>query len=154
MCKPDERTLFPHTHILYPHVFFLPCVSYTFSHCHLGECLIVHWGVGLIYDKNKTESFMAGGNQHWYCFKNCMIEHLGCSSTRSGGQEHFKAKQHAIKENKMKERNMNVNINLVSAAIQVCKIKSAGMSYETMVGFISACMWCWCWKRWTWTVNI
>lgn len=96
-------------------------------------------GVGLIYDKNKTESFMAGGNQHWYCFKNCMIEHLGCSSTRSGGQEHFKAKQHAIKENKMKERNMNVNINLVSAAIQVCKIKSAGMSYETMVGFLSAC---------------
>ncbi|CAB4027232.1 Hypothetical predicted protein, partial [Paramuricea clavata] len=34
---------------------------------------------------------------------------------------------------------MDINTNLVSAAIQVCKMKSAGMAYETMVGFLSSC---------------
>ena len=63
------------------------------------------------------------------------IEHLGCSSIQSGGQEHFKA----MKEQKTQKRINDVNTNLVSAAIQVCKMKSAGLSYEHLVGFLSAC---------------
>lgn len=82
---------------------------------------------------------MNGGNQQWYSFKNAMIEHLGCSSIRNGGNEHFKAKKYIMKESKMQKRNKNVNTNLVSAAIQVCTMKSAGMSYENLIGFLSAC---------------
>ena len=82
---------------------------------------------------------MIGGNQNWYNFKTALVEHFSCSSSRHGGQEHFKALQHAIKEKKIKARNMDVNTNLVSAAVQVCKIKAASMAYESMVGFISSC---------------
>ena len=82
---------------------------------------------------------MAGGNQQWYHFKNAVIEHIGCSSSRSSGQEHFKAQQFAIKEREIKARFLNVNTNLVSAGIQVCKMKSAALAYETMVGFLSSC---------------
>ena len=56
------------------------------------------WGHGLTCERQKTEHLMAGGNQQSYSFKNALIEHIGCSSIRSGGQEHFKAKQHAMKE--------------------------------------------------------
>lgn len=82
---------------------------------------------------------MKGGNQQWFSYKNALNEHVGCSSTRSGGQDHFRAKQYAIKEANIKARNMAVNTNLVSAAIQVCKMKAAGLAYETMVGFLSSC---------------
>jgi hypothetical protein len=97
------------------------------------------WGNGLIYEKKKMASLMEGGNQKWFSFKNALIEHIGCSSTRSGGQEHFRATQHAMKDEKFKARNMAVNTNLVSAGIQVCKMKAAGVAYETMVGFLSSC---------------
>ena len=78
---------------------------------------------------------MEGGNQQWYSLKNAMLEHLGCSSIRNGGQDHFKAKKYVMKEQKAHKRNKDVNTNLVSAAIQVCKMKSAGMSYEKVIGF-------------------
>ena len=97
------------------------------------------WAGGLIYEKQKTEALMAGRNQHWYSFKNAMIEHIGCSSLRNGGQEHFKAKQQMMVEKKKKRRVMDVNTNLISSAIQVCKMKAAGMSFESMVGFLSSC---------------
>lgn len=97
------------------------------------------WGNGLVYAREKAECLMAGGNQQWYHFKNALIEHIGCSSTRSGGQEHFKAQQHAIKERENKNRFLDVNTNLVSAGIQVCKMKVAAFHYETMVGFLSSC---------------
>ena len=40
-------------------------------------------------------------------------------------------------EKKKKRRVMDVNTNLISSAIQVCK--AAGMSFESMVGFLSSC---------------
>ena len=82
---------------------------------------------------------MIGGNQNWYNFKTALVEHFSCGSSRHGGQEHFKALQHAIKEKKIKARNMDVNTSLMSAAVQVCKIKAASMAYESMVVFISSC---------------
>ena len=78
------------------------------------------WG-GLVYAKDKTEAIMDGGNQTWYSFKNSIIEHLGCSSLRSSGQEHYKANQFALKEKKTQKKIKDINI-LVSAAIHVCKM--------------------------------
>ena len=72
------------------------------------------WGGGLIYEKKRTAALMTGGNQHCYTFKNAMIEHIGCSTLRSGSQNHFKAKQHILVEKKKKKRIMDVNTNLVS----------------------------------------
>ena len=66
-----------------------------------------------------------------------MVEHLGCSFVRSGGQEHYNAKQFVLKEKQFQKRNMNINTTL--AAIQVCKMKAAGSSYERLVGFLSLC---------------
>ena len=62
-----------------------------------------------------------------------------CSSLRNGGQEHFKAKQQMMVGKKKKRRVMDVNTNLISSAIQVCKMKAAGMSFEFMIGFLSSC---------------
>ena len=92
-----------------------------------------------MYEKEKAQCLMAGKNQLWYHFKSALIEHIGCSSSRSGGQEHFKAQQYAIKEKETKARLVDVNTNLVSAGIQVCKMKAASSAYETMVGFLSFC---------------
>ena len=55
------------------------------------------------------------------------------------GRNISKPFKHAIKEKKIKARNMDVNTNLVSAAVQVCKIKAASMAYKSMVGSISSC---------------
>ena len=44
----------------------------------------------------KGECLMVGGNQQWYHFKNAVIEHIGCSPSRSSGQEHFKAQQFVL----------------------------------------------------------
>ena len=95
------------------------------------------WGAGLVYAKEKTEAIMAGSNQTWYSFKNSLIEHLGCSSLRSGGQEHYKAKQFTLKEKKMQMKTREINTTLVSAAIHACKSKAAGMAYEKQVGFLA-----------------
>lgn len=92
-----------------------------------------------MYDKKKTEELMTGGNQQWYHFKNSLVEHIGCSLSRSAGDEHFKALQFAIKEKEIKARNVDVNTNLVAAGVHVCKMKAAAMNYESMVGFLSSC---------------
>ena len=92
-----------------------------------------------MFEMKKTECLINGAHQQWYSLKNSMIEDLGCSSIRTGGQEHSKAKKYAMKEQKTQKRNKDVNTNLVSAAIQICKMKSAGMSYESLIGFLSAC---------------
>ena len=44
-----------------------------------------------------------------------------------------------MKHAKIKARNMAVNINVVSAGIQVCKITAAGIAYEIMVVFFLSC---------------
>lgn len=93
----------------------------------------------MIYEGEKTEALISGGNQAWFSFKGALTDYVGCSSIRSGGQEHFKAKQHEISERKRNAGNDKVNTNLVSVAIQVCKMKAAALSYETMIGFLSFC---------------
>ena len=85
------------------------------------------------------EALVSGGNQDWYNFKRALTDHVSCSSIRSGGHEHFKAKQYEIKERKRNAQNLKVNTNLVSAAIQVCKMKAAALNYENMIGFLSFC---------------
>ena len=94
------------------------------------------WGGGLVYAKDKTEAIMVGGNQTWYSMDS-IIEHLGCSSLRIGGQEHYKANQFALKEKKTQKKIKEINTTLVSAAIHVCKMKAAGLAYERQVGFLS-----------------
>ena len=69
------------------------------------------------------EALVTGGNQHWFNLKRSLIDHVSCSQIRSGGQEHFKAKQYEIRERKRDAENVKVITNLVSAAIQVCKMK-------------------------------
>jgi hypothetical protein len=58
------------------------------------------WGSSLVFNKEKTEKLMNGKDQQWYSLKNALIENLGCSSIRSGGQEHFKGKKYSMKEQK------------------------------------------------------
>ena len=85
------------------------------------------------------EALVAEGNQHWYNFKRSLTDHISCSSIRSGGHEHFKAKQYEIRERKRNAENIKINTNLVSAAIQVCKMKAPALNYESMIGFLSFC---------------
>ena len=84
-----------------------------------------------MYAKDKTEAIVVGGNQTWYSFKNSIIEHLRCSSLRTGGQES------ALKEKKTQKKIKEINTTLVRAAIHVCKMKAAGLAYERQVGFLS-----------------
>eukprot|EP00794_Sanderia_malayensis_P021154 gene21154-23234_t len=97
------------------------------------------WGRGLNYDASRTEQYMGGSHQEWYSFKNRLVEHFSCSSTRNGGQFHLRSLQHQLKEKHRTDRNIRVNVHLVAAGIEICKIKSAGMSYESLIAFLSFC---------------
>lgn len=51
----------------------------------------------------------------------------------------MKSLQHQLKEKRRNARNVDVNVNLVAAGIEICKIKAAGLSYESLVAFLSFC---------------
>ena len=51
----------------------------------------------------------------------------------------MKSLQHQLKEKRRHSRNVDVNVKLVAAGIEVCKLKSAGLSYESIVSFLSFC---------------
>ena len=65
------------------------------------------------------------------------MKHLGCSSLRSGGQEHYKVKQFTLKEKKMQMKISEINTILVSAAIHTCKSKTAAMVCKKQIGFLA-----------------
>ena len=46
---------------------------------------------GILIQQSRKEQLMVGSNQVWYSFKNMMIEHASCSTTRNGGLMHYKA---------------------------------------------------------------
>ena len=91
------------------------------------------WGQGLVYDKIKTELYASGSNQEWYSFKHALSEHMSCSSTRNGGQFHMKSLQHKFMEERRNARNNAINVNVVSAGIEICKMKAAASQFEAMV---------------------
>ena len=91
------------------------------------------------YDKSKTDLLLQGSNQVWYHFKQALKEHVNCSSKRSGGQVHLKAKQFAVSMKKKETERMNTNANVVAAALETCKMKSAALSFESLLGLVSFC---------------
>ncbi len=92
-----------------------------------------------MYDKTKTELYASGSNREWYSFKHAFSEHMNCSSTRNGGKSYMKFLQHKFMEERRKARNNAVNVNIVSAGIEVCKMKAAASQFEAMVAFLSFC---------------
>ena len=82
---------------------------------------------------------MQGSAQEWYRFKSRLYEHLSCISTLNGGNFHMKSLQHQLKEKRRNVRNVDVNVNLIAAGKELCKIKSAGLPYESLVAFLSFC---------------
>lgn len=99
----------------------------------------VSFGQGVLYDKKRTELYVSGSNQEWYSFKNALCEHMSCSSVRNGGQFHMKSLQHMFKMKRINARNDAVHINLVSAGIEVCKMKAAALQFESMIALLSFC---------------
>ena len=91
----------------------------------------------MTYDSEKAEKLMTGSNQNWYNLKSNLIEHISCNSIRSAGQLHLKAKHYAVKEKKLIAHSIEINTNLIAAAITVNKTKSAASSYETIVGLMA-----------------
>jgi len=67
------------------------------------------FGSGLLYNKSKTEQLMAGKNQYWYSFKNQLLEHFGCITTKGEGNVHFKAKQFELKDKKQKQSQLQIS---------------------------------------------
>ena len=49
------------------------------------------FATGILIQQSRKEQLMVGSNQVWYSFKNMMIEHASCSTTRNGGLMHYKA---------------------------------------------------------------
>ncbi|MEO0684576.1 MAG: hypothetical protein AAFY76_05890 [Cyanobacteria bacterium J06649_11] len=97
------------------------------------------WGVGLHYDDSKTDLLTEGGNQLWYSFKNSLKDHLNCSSLRSSGHIHLKAKQYQMAKLKTDEKKLDACANIVAAALEACKTKAAALSFEHLLGLISFC---------------
>ena len=91
----------------------------------------------MTYESEKAEKLMTGSNQAWYNFKSCLIQHISCSSIKSAGQVHLQAKQYAVKENKKIAQSIEINTNLIAAAITVNKTKSAATSYKTIVALMA-----------------
>ena len=93
----------------------------------------------MIYKSEKSEKLMTGSNQDWYSFKRDLVEHISCSSIRSAGQVHLDAKQYSVNVKKKTAKSIEINTNLIAAAITVNKTKSAALSYETIVGLMGFC---------------
>ena len=104
--------------------------------CRLSKNI---WGNGITYDSSKTEKLVSGENQVWYSFKQNLLDHLSCNPTRSGGNFHMKAKEYEIMEEKRKKEALNTNVNIVSAGIEICKMKASGSAFEDMISFLSFC---------------
>ena len=71
--------------------------------------------------------------------KNNITEHMSCSSIQSGGQFHATALQHMLQEKQRKARHTSVTVNIVSAGVEVCKMKSAALHFESMLSFLAFC---------------
>mgnify|MGYP002803991543 CR=1 FL=1 len=91
------------------------------------------------YDKSKTDMLLQGSNQVWYHFKQALKEHVNYSSKRSGGQMHLKAKQFAVAMKKKETESMNTNANVVGAGLETCKMKSAALSFESLLVLVTFC---------------
>lgn len=97
------------------------------------------FGVGLVYNADKAELLYDGGNQTWYSFKDAIIDHLCCHPTRNAGQCHLKAKIFKNKQQREERVRMDTNMNVVSAGLQVIKMKAAGLQFESMVALLTFC---------------
>ena len=97
------------------------------------------WGSGIIFDTNKVGLLTTGGNQTWYSFKMSLREHHLCSSLCSGSQVHLKAKQHYLKSLQHEGKRLDIITNDVASALEVCKIKSAALLFEPVLGLVSFC---------------
>jgi hypothetical protein len=51
----------------------------------------------------------------------------------------MKSLQHKLKENRHNAMSIDINVKLVAVGIEVCKMKSAGLSYKSLVSFLSFC---------------
>ena len=91
------------------------------------------------YTKSKTDLLLQGSNQVWYHFKQGLKEHVNCSSKQSGGQVHLKAKQFAVSMKKKETEHMNTNAKVAAAALETCKMKSAALSFKSLLGLVSFC---------------
>ena len=97
------------------------------------------WGQGNKYGVDKTKKLVSGKNQEWYSLKNNLIEHMSCSSIRSGGQFHATALQFMLKEKQKMAKQMSTTVNIVSAGIEVCKMKAAALHFESILSFLAFC---------------
>ena len=117
------------------------CQNYIKAHTNVKKMLSSHlaYGNSLVYEEKKREQLISGGNQTWYSFKMSLQEHLSCHSSRSGGQFHFKAKQFEMKTSKSEKEHIRLNTAVVSAGIEVCKMKAAAYSFESLISLLSFC---------------
>uniref|UniRef100_A0A7M5XBT3 Uncharacterized protein n=2 Tax=Clytia hemisphaerica TaxID=252671 RepID=A0A7M5XBT3_9CNID len=108
-----------------------------------SSCCSINLGNGIHYNKFKTSDLVAGTKaencQPWYSFKNYILAHFNFPGDKGEGVLHFKAKQFEIKDRRKKSLQMEVTKNVVSTALTVCKVKSAGLSFETLLSLVSTC---------------
>ena len=93
-----------------------------------------------MYKEDKTKELLEGKNQTWYSFKDYILSHFNFTGgSKVAGDFHFKAKQFQVKVKRQKELQIDVTKNVVSTALTACKIKSAGMSFESLLSLVSMC---------------
>lgn len=97
------------------------------------------WATGVAYDNDKAEKLYNGGNQIWYSFKDAIIDHLSCHPTRNAGQCHLKAKLFRSQQERENKQRLSTNMNVVSAGLQVIKMKAAALQFESMIALLSLC---------------
>lgn len=96
-------------------------------------------GIGLVIQPSRKEQLIAGGNQAWYSFKNMMIEHVSCSTTRNGGLMHYKALV-AKKQRRIAGKNLeHVLCNRSKAPLLMVKTKAASLRYENVLALLRSC---------------
>lgn len=119
----------------------LTCKMYLEAHTSRKKLLLsnLSLGNGLDYFGEKQQKLIKGKHQSWYGLKSCLQEHLGCHPTRSGGQIHFKAKQYEMKMKRAAKEHLQASVVVVSSAVEICKIKSAAQSHESLIVFLSFC---------------
>ena len=92
--------------------------------------------LGLILTEERKLKCIAGHNQDWYRFKKTLIDHISCTSSKNGGDQHLQGLIAQKRRDKRNKTILNVVCAQLKAALTVVKIKSANLHSEDLIGLL------------------
>ena len=95
--------------------------------------------LGLVINQEKKSRYIEGHNQEWYRFKKTLTDHVSCTSSRHGGNQHLQGLISKKRRDKQNQTILNAVCSQLKAALTTVKMKSASLHYEDLIGLLHSC---------------